>query len=148
MKRYLLFIFIALALGQTSFAQGFILSGRVVDKNNKPVKKAIVQAVGAENMGFATTNDEGLYFTAEVPAGKYEVIIKIDSTTYLSKVDIAATDPKKRFYNFQVKGKKAELTISDKDVFMETALNKLRSRSNDNMDGRRQGTIKVRVKHQ
>ncbi len=136
MRKVLLFILVFTALGQTSFAQGFIISGRVVDKNNKPLKKALVQAVGTESMGFATTNDDGLYFTAAVPAGKYEVIIKVDSTHCLAKLDIAPTDPKKRFYNFRVNGKNAELTKTDKDVFMETALNKMQG-STDRVDGRK-----------
>ncbi len=144
MSRFLLFVLIISALGQTTFAQGFIISGRVVDKDNRPVKKALVQAVGAEYMGFATTNDDGLYFTAAVPAGKYEVIVKVDTIPYITKMDIAPTDPQKRFYNFRLKDKKAELTKTDKDVFMESAFNKLRSGSDNFPEPKRQGTIRIR----
>lgn len=147
MKTLLLSTLLLGAFSITASAQGFIISGRIVDARNKPVDKVSIQAVGANKLGYGNVDKDGLYYTNEVPAGKYEIVILVDKTPYISQLTIAPTDPKKRFYNFKLQGKKAILTVSDKDVFMETALAKVRNDPNSRIDGLPGRINTIHLKH-
>lgn len=123
-------------------AQDFILSGSITDKKGKPVKEANLQVVSGDKMLLCTSNTDGLYETKVLPAGKYEVVISVNKKTYVSKVEILATDPLKRFYNFRLNDNNtATLTKTDKDPFMETAFIKLRKQKGGYDIDNRKGKI-------
>lgn len=129
MKSLLVFVLLACGCAQV-LAQGFILSGQVTDANNEPMRNMEIKVTGGAAPAIVKTNKDGLYYTAEIPAGDYDVAIMKDYKVYVSKVHIGAAAPKKRFYNFKIEGKNAVLNVSDDDVFAETAYAKARKRQN------------------
>jgi hypothetical protein len=126
MKRSLILLALVTAT-QITNAKSFLLCGRIIDSKGKPVKEAAVQAISADSLLLATSDKNGLYATTPLPAGKYEVVIKASKRTYVSMVNIAPTDPVKRFYNFKLAdNNKAILTTTDKDPYIETAYARLK----------------------
>ena len=126
MKR-LLILPALLAAAQITSAQSFLLCGRITDSKGKPVQDATLQAISKDSLLLATSDAGGLYATTQLPAGRYEVVIRKDKKSYVTLVDIAPTDPVKRFYNFTLAdNNKATLAKTDKDPYMETAFAKLK----------------------
>lgn len=135
MKRSLILLALVTAV-QITNAQSFLLCGRITDSKGKPVNEAAIQAISADSLLLATSDKNGLYTTTQLPAGKYEVVIKANKHTYVSMVSIAPTDPVKRFYNFKLAdNNKAILTTTDKDPYKETAYARLKKRERVDYNG-------------
>ena len=135
MRRWLLMLLLSGLFAGRAQAQLYILSGQVTDAANKPVKAAIVQAVSADKLVFATSDSDGLYNTRAATPGKYEVIVKYGKDTWLTRLDIAKGDPVARFYNIQLAAPgKAKLDITTEDPYKAVAYARLRSSKNNYID--------------
>ncbi len=147
MKSFLLlFIFCLLGVTYASKAQDYILSGLILDEQNKPVKRAVIQAVSNERIGYGKSDKDGLYYTTAIPVGKYEIIVVSDSNTYIAKLNINKGDSRKRFYNIKLVGKTGVITLTDKDPFMEVAGAKVRNSPDEQINAfeGREGRIPIK----
>jgi hypothetical protein len=126
-------LFFLLLATNASFAQNTLLTGRIVDVNNKPVAGAVIKVVTGKKIIETTADKDGLYYTKLFPAGKYHVRIHANNKSYkVNEITVAARDKEKWFYNFQLTGSKAVVHIDEQDPFMEVAFNKIEAKQHLN----------------
>ena len=93
---------------------------------------AAVSVNGTDGKSYTVTvKNDGLYFTDQLPEGKYTVTIIANSIAYTATVNLrnphAKAKTRETFYNFKLADDKAILSTSGEDPFMETALNVVES---------------------
>lgn len=105
----------------SSFAQKFIVCGKIADEKNKPVKEGSLQLLNNDSLYLGNIDSNGLYQTGPVKPGVYEVVIKSNKVTYIAHLELKASDPQKQFYNFKIaKNKTATLTKTTRDPYVQT----------------------------
>ena len=125
MKRYLLSLFIILtALSFKANAQQFVLSGRITDKNDKPIGFV---SVYIRNSTFGTTSNENGIYQFKLEPGNYKVVYRF--VGYKERIeDITITDHDER-HNLQMEAEVYQLrtvTINNKKVRDTSAINIMR----------------------
>lgn len=125
MKRYLLTLFIVIAvLSLKANAQQFVLSGRITDKNNKPIGFV---SVYIRNSTYGTTSNENGVYQFKLDPGNYKVVYRF--VGYKERIeDITITDHDER-RNLQMEAEVYQLrpvTINDKKYKDTSAINIMR----------------------
>lgn len=125
MKRYLLPLFIILtALSFNANAQQFVLSGRITDKNNKPIGFV---SVYIRNSTYGTTsNDNGIY-QFKLEPGNYDIVYRfVGYKERTEKITITDHDERR---NLQMEAEVYQLrqvTINNKKQRDTSAINIMR----------------------
>jgi hypothetical protein len=125
MSRYLLSLFVILtALSFKAYTQQFVLSGRITDKNNKPIGFV---SVYIRNSTYGTTSNENGIYQFKLDPGNYDVVYRF--VGYKERIEkITITDHDERL-NLQMESEVYQLrpvTINNKKVRDTSAINIMR----------------------
>ena len=115
-----------------------MLSGLVVDGDNKPISGAMIKINNLSVAEQAVSDQDGLYYSRLLPAGGYWVYVYVGGQRLKAgRIFLSASSGAERYYNIKVAGDKASLMISDHDPFATAYLQKVKGRpmSFDVLDG-------------
>ena len=119
-----LFFFALLTASTETIDQNSILAGKITDEHNNPVPYAIIKLQDVHKQIItAKADNNGLYYTRQLPSGDYSITIIPDGKkSVANKITITPLQHEKQFYNFCLKDKKAIETITTKDPFISVML--------------------------
>ena len=109
-------------------AQCYPLMGKVTGNDGRAAAGAVITARHKGKTVTATADQDGLYSTALLPAGRYRLTISAGRITGKGRVVLHAPQGcRQSFCYFSLKGKQVSITESTEDPFMETALSKVKA---------------------
>ena len=129
------------------FAQNTIFAGKITDGKGKPQKGAIVRVTKEGRDANVRSDDSGLFHTDIIAAGDYEVAAVVNGRTLKAsnKVPLTATNKTTTYYYVIVRPGGLDVTPTQRDLFKETNLAKVRNQQKD-VD-LPVNTMRMQVKH-
>jgi hypothetical protein len=120
--------FLLLLSSSVSFAQNTILAGKITGSNGKPLVGATIRVMGENEQAVAKSNENGLYYSKLLPEGDYNVAAVVNRKVVKagSPVHLENTGRTRMYYLLQVKQNNLVITTTDKDLFAEAHLAKVK----------------------
>ncbi len=128
MKRIVIFALFVFCLFSCTYlsAQITSLTGKVVDEHNEPVAFSKFRIYRAGNIIEATTDNYGIFYVQQLPAGDYFYDLKSNGKLFKhKKIYVQPEEKMKVYYNFKLFAQGVTISMMAMDRLMAGKLQKV-----------------------